>query len=186
MKILRLALQAIAGMAVLVGAFRFTVDEYEVLPKMTLKRSINSFRSAPTPTRQVASCLDDGLKKVVKSVSESTGIDSNLILAVIHVESSCKMNALSPRGAVGLMQVMPATAKGLGVSNLHLPEKNILAGAKYLESLNREFGKDLQLTLAAYNAGPAAVKRHKGVPPYTETQSYVRKVMKRYGELKAI
>lgn len=103
-------------------------------------------------------------------------LESALIKAVIHAESGFNANALSPRGAVGLMQLMPATATELAVSDPRDPAANINAGSAYLSSLLRQFDGKLELALAAYNAGPDTVRRYQAVPPYSETQNYVKRV----------
>lgn len=110
-------------------------------------------------------------------------LEPALIKAVIHAESGFNPNALSPRGAVGLMQLMPATATELAVSDPRDPMANINAGAAYLASLLRQFDGKLELALAAYNAGPDTVRRYQAVPPFSETQNYVKRVqqlLKRY------
>ncbi len=102
-------------------------------------------------------------------------LETALIKAVIHAESGFNANALSPRGAVGLMQLMPATAAELAVTNPRDPTANINAGSAYLAKLLKQFGQ-LELALAAYNAGPETVRRYAAVPPFTETQNYVKRV----------
>ncbi|NRB42849.1 MAG: lytic transglycosylase domain-containing protein [Pseudomonadales bacterium] len=109
------------------------------------------------------------------------GIHPRLIHAVIHAESYYNPRIKSHAGAVGLMQLMPATAKRFGVSNRRNPEQNIEGGVKYLKVLMRMFDNDLRLVLAAYNAGEGAVKKYGNkIPPYPETQHYVKKVLKIY------
>ena len=103
-----------------------------------------------------------------------------LIWAVIKVESDFRERAVSRAGARGLMQLMPATAKAIGVDDPLDPEQNILGGAYYLRRLANRFRGDIYSTLAAYNAGPTAVRRHGGVPPYPETRNYIRKVLTYY------
>ncbi|MGN0915540.1 MAG: lytic transglycosylase domain-containing protein [Succinivibrio sp.] len=123
-----------------------------------------------------------GLRLLLPFISKAAsknGVEAELIAAVITVESSCIHNAVSKSGAKGLMQLMPDTAKELEVKDPFDPEQNILAGSKYLGRLLREFDT-LQLALAAYNAGPAVVKRYQGIPPYTETKNFVKRVMDRY------
>ena len=107
------------------------------------------------------------------------GVDSNLIHAVIAIESSFNHDALSHKGARGLMQLMPATARQYGVINTYDPWQNIRAGTAHLRNLIDEF-KDVRLALAAYNAGSTPVRRYKAIPPYPETRNYVRKVMAIY------
>ena len=103
-------------------------------------------------------------------------VDSALIRAVIHAESAFNPLARSRKGAMGLMQLMPTTAKDMGVGNTSDPQQNIQGGVKYLARLLRTFDGDQNLATAAYNAGPNAVTRHKGIPPYEETQTYVKRV----------
>ncbi|MDP3086694.1 MAG: lytic transglycosylase domain-containing protein [Methylotenera sp.] len=117
----------------------------------------------------------------VISAATETSIEPALIHAVIAVESRHNPRALSKKGAYGLMQLMPATAKHFRVSNKHDTKQNILAGAKYLRELLIMFNGNLSLALAAYNAGPKAVHKHGGIiPPYKETMDYVPKVLKIY------
>lgn len=108
------------------------------------------------------------------------GLDPDLVLAVVAVESGFRKDAVSPKGARGLMQLMPGTAESLGVRDAFDPEENLDGGSRYLRWLVGLYGGDLEKALAAYNAGPGAVKRHNGVPPYRETRGYVRKVLEEY------
>ncbi len=103
-------------------------------------------------------------------------LDPALVRAVIHAESGFNARARSQKGAMGLMQLMPATARMLGVTEPHTPARNILGGAQYLAGLLVRFKNDVTLATAAYNAGPEAVHRYAGVPPYAETQVYVQRV----------
>jgi hypothetical protein len=99
---------------------------------------------------------------------------------VIRMESGYNPRAVSPKGARGVMQLMPATASMYGVANLFDPLQNIRAGVRYLKDLFQRFNSDVSLALAAYNAGPEAVEKHGGVPPYDETRSYVRAILMAY------
>ena len=110
------------------------------------------------------------------------GISPQLVRAVIQQESSGNPRSVSAVGAQGLMQLMPETARGLGVTDAFDPEQNISGGTRYLAGLLREFGNDIPKALAAYNAGPGAVRRANGVPNYPETQTYVRRIMGMLGE----
>ena len=120
----------------------------------------------------------------IASAARKAGLDAALVHAVIGVESAYREHAVSPKGAVGLMQVMPDTGRRYGVENLTLPVQNISAGTRYLSDLMRLFNGDLRLVLAAYNAGENAVMRHGGrVPPYPETLRYVPRVLSIYKSL---
>lgn len=138
----------------------------------------------PEPTQaplalSVVGALPGGrpFEDLIEPLAARHGVDPNLVRAVIEVESSFQPSARSPKGAVGLMQLMPATALQYGVANAYAPEENVDAGIRHLRSLLDRF--DLPLALAAYNAGEGAVRRHGGIPPYSETQAYVRRVLAR-------
>ncbi len=120
---------------------------------------------------------------LAKKYARSYGMDDALIQAVIEVESGYDSTAVSSKGAEGLMQIMPATQRDLGVTNSFDAEQNVRAGVRYLCKMYKRFGS-VQLALAAYNAGPGNVERHNGIPPYTETRQYVAKVLARYNSLK--
>jgi soluble lytic murein transglycosylase-like protein len=120
----------------------------------------------------------------VAYAAKKTAVEPALLHAVIRVESNYNPKAVSPRGARGLMQLMPATAKRFNVSNPEDPRQNVLAGAQYLRELQTLFNGNMQLVLAAYNAGPnAVVKYGSRIPPYLETQQYVPKVLRLYQQL---
>ena len=117
----------------------------------------------------------------IQAAADETKVDAALIHAVIRVESGFNPRARSPAGAVGLMQLMPDTAKRYGVTNRLDPAQSIMGGAKYLKDLMEMFGNDLKLVLAAYNAGEAAVMKYgQRIPPYRETRLYVPKVLSHY------
>ncbi|OWW22123.1 lytic transglycosylase domain-containing protein [Noviherbaspirillum denitrificans] len=121
------------------------------------------------------------IEPIVQRVAQSHGIQAALLKAIIEVESGFNANALSPKGAVGLMQVMPATAARYGSFNLYSPEQNVDVGARYLRDLLAMFDGNVRLAVAAYNAGENAVIRHgRRVPPYQETIKYVPMVLERY------
>ncbi len=120
------------------------------------------------------------LRTLAVQAAERHGLDPELVLAVVAVESGFRPEAVSPKGAQGLMQLMPATAAELGVRNAFDPGENLDGGTRHLGSLLTLYGGDVERALAAYNAGAKAVERSKGVPPYRETRAYVRKVLKQY------
>ncbi len=115
--------------------------------------------------------------EMIGEASSSHGLPQSLIKAVIHAESAFNPKAISPKGARGLMQIMPQTGAELGLTNFFDPLENIRAGSKYLAFLLEKFNGNLVLAVAAYNAGPGAVEEYKGIPPYAETRSYVRRVL---------
>lgn len=110
-------------------------------------------------------------------------LEPELLLAVMAQESRCVSHARSARGAIGLMQLMPATARAMGAEKPEMTRENILAGARYLKTLSDQFKGDRKLVLAAYNAGPGAVRKFKKVPPYKETTRYIDKVLGHYKTL---
>ncbi|ENU43624.1 hypothetical protein F985_01547 [Acinetobacter seifertii] len=120
---------------------------------------------------------------IIKQAAQQHGVSEGLIKAVMHTESGFNINAHSPVGAQGLMQLMPATARRFNVSNAYDPQQNIFAGAKYLGWLLKRFNGNTQMALAAYNAGEGNVDKYGGIPPFRETQDYVRRVTSRYQNL---
>lgn len=120
------------------------------------------------------------LQEFILPAATKYGVDPNLVAAVIWAESSGDPNAVSSKGARGLMQLMPETAKALGVNKVLDPRENVEGGTRYLRQMLDEQEGDLSRALAAYNAGPTAVKRHGGIPPYRETREYVGRVMRVY------
>lgn len=126
------------------------------------------------------------INAAIETYSKTFGLDPKLIRAVIKEESGFQPFALSTAGAMGLMQLMPGTAEGLGVTDPYNIEQNILGGTQYLYYQLKNFDGDLKLALAAYNAGPNAVKQYGGIPPYEQTQNYVKKVLSTYQMYQAL
>jgi soluble lytic murein transglycosylase-like protein len=120
------------------------------------------------------------LEPLIQRQSDSQNLDPKLVKAVIQVESGYNHKALSNKGAMGLMQLMPDTASLFNVRNAFDPEENLRAGTRYLRQLLDRFAGRVELALAGYNAGPGAVEKHGGVPPYAETRDYVKQVMMLY------
>ena len=120
------------------------------------------------------------IDSLIETYSQKNGLDSAFVKAVIKQESGFQPKVTSHCGAMGLMQLMPATANAMGVKDAYDPEQNIAGGTKYLKGLLDRFGGDKSLALAAYNAGPNAVAKYNGIPPYKETQNYVKNIMSMY------
>lgn len=138
----------------------------------------------PTPYWETKKC-SKSCKKVVKIVNDIApgyNIEPRLILALIKQESNFKIKAKSHKGAIGLMQLMPDTAKRFRVKDIWDPKQNIKGGILYVSWLLKHYQGNVPLTLAGYNAGENAVARYKGIPPYKETQNYVKRIMKVYGK----
>jgi soluble lytic murein transglycosylase-like protein len=125
---------------------------------------------------------DPAWEQSITASAARHGLDPALIKAVMRVESSFNPLAVSPAGAQGLMQLLPSTASSLGLSNPFDPQQNIAAGSRYLRSMLDRNGGDLSRALAAYNAGPEAVRRYGGIPPFAETQDYVQRVLYWYDQ----
>ncbi len=145
-----------------------------VAPKLIAPKDIPS-PALPAPTHTAA------IDEIVEQAARAHSVDPLLVHSVIRVESNYDPFAVSPKGAAGLMQLIPATARRFGVSNSFDLRENITAGVKYLKYLQNLFGDD-RLALAAYNAGEGAVQRYGNIPPFPETEQYVYKVGKQYGE----
>jgi soluble lytic murein transglycosylase-like protein len=129
---------------------------------------------------EVAAPQGGDLRETAALAARRHGLDPDLVIAVVSVESGFRPEAVSPKGAQGLMQLMPATAEALGIEDAFDPAQNLDGGARHLGQLLTLYGGDLAKALAAYNAGEGAVHRHGGVPPYRETRAYLKRVLERY------
>jgi soluble lytic murein transglycosylase-like protein len=133
--------------------------------------------SAPAAATAAGGPVDGQFSELINAAAQKHGLDPALLKGLIRQESNFNPNAKSPAGAAGLTQLMPGTAAALGVTNPLDPAQAIEGGAKYLAQQLKAFDGDVRKALAAYNAGPGAVQRYGGIPPYAETQNYVRAVM---------
>ncbi len=155
------------------------------------------FTNTPTSTDYILYLQEKGRKKktfrpapriydaIIQRAEKAYGVEAALIKAVIQAESNFNPKAVSKMGARGLMQIMPENDQFLNISNAFDPSQNIMGGTRYLKQLLKRYDRKLPLALAAYNAGPDAVDRYRQIPPFQETQAYVRKVMALYSRYKS-
>jgi len=158
-----------------------TDSDFQKILDSTYEREYGSKSKIPYSNSKVS---HGEIDKLIDKYSTQNNLDPDFVKAVVKQESGFNPNAKSHCGAMGLMQLMPSTAQGLGVTNAFDAEQNIYGGTKYLKGLMDRFGNNKELALAAYNAGPNAVKKYNGIPPYRETQNYVKNVMASYGRFK--
>jgi soluble lytic murein transglycosylase-like protein len=166
------------GVDLLSGSDTSTVSTDSSSTEATSESSATS--TAGTSSGSCDLVISEELEEIFAEAAETYGVDEKLLKSVAKVESNFNASAVSSAGAVGIMQLMPATAEGLGVSDSYDARENIFGGAKYLSQLLSKYDGDTSLALAAYNAGSARVDQYGGIPPYTETQNYVTKVLGYY------
>jgi soluble lytic murein transglycosylase-like protein len=155
------------------------IDHFENVPDPPAPKV-----EAPVAVSAVSVNRTFDLNETVKAASGTYQLDPDLVTSVIHAESGFNVHAVSPKGAQGLMQLMPQTANQLGVKNAFDPEANVQAGTRYLRELLERYNFDLIKALAAYNAGPQRVEQYNGVPPYFETKAYVARVVRDFNKKK--
>lgn len=141
------------------------------------KTEVNKGKFYNILNSKLSNTNENSLDQIFERAGEKYNVSVNLLKSVAKAESSFNPMAESKAGAQGIMQLMPATAKSLGVANSFDPEQNIMGGAKYLSQMLDKFDGNVELSLAAYNAGPGNVLKYEGIPPFKETQNYVTKVM---------
>jgi hypothetical protein len=154
------------------------IDHFESLPDSSAPVA------EPELWRPVMTTHPFDLTKAVKDASGTYQLDPDLVTSVIRAESAFNVHAVSPKGAQGLMQLMPQTASQLGVKNAFDPQANVEAGTRYLRELLERYNFDLIKALAAYNAGPQRVEQYNGVPPYYETKAYVARIVRDFNRKK--
>lgn len=155
------------------------------------KKPDSDFQSILNASMNPTNGFNDGedvskgqINELINTYSQKNGLDADFVRAVVKQESGFNEKATSRCGAAGLMQLMPGTAKGLGVENPYDAEQNVRGGTKMLANLLKTYGGNKELALAAYNAGGGAVKKYGGIPPYGETQRYVKNVLNIYDRYK--
>lgn len=161
------------------GTVNIPANVYKAISKWN-EVSHNEGTSSATGVQAGNTSIANDFKQIIEKAATTYGVPTKLIESVIQHESSFNPNAISRAGATGLMQLMPSTAKFLGVANPLNPEQNIMGGTKYLSQLMKKYDGNISMTLAAYNAGPGNVAKYGGIPPFKETQNYVKKVLNTY------
>jgi soluble lytic murein transglycosylase-like protein len=176
----RLYMDAAGSSFLEVNASDIVADEQVDWPKPVAAETAASTRSALAPVPGPEKLTEADLQPMLAKAGTTYNLDADLLASVVRQESDGHVHAVSRAGAQGLMQLMPGTASDLGVSNTFAPGENIKGGTAYLDSLLTRYHDNLPLALAAYNAGPAAVDRWHGIPPYRETRAYVARVIREY------
>jgi soluble lytic murein transglycosylase-like protein len=151
-------------------------SNYIDLPAAEIE-SVATLPDPSVPSAKTTAPAKPDVRSLLSAAGDQHDIDVDLLASVVHAESDGRANAVSRTGAQGLMQLMPGTARDLGIKDSFQPDQNINGGTAYLDALLTRYHDNLALALAAYNAGPAAVDKYHGIPPYRETRAYVARVM---------
>jgi soluble lytic murein transglycosylase-like protein len=165
------------------GALKFSNAPVANDVELYMPTASNWYRNWASPIGSIRGARRQAFDKIIREAASRHGVDEALVKAVIRVESDFHARARSPKGALGLMQLMPATARRHRVTRVLEPSDNVDGGVRHLNLLIRRYNGNLTLALAAYNAGEGAVDKYNGIPPYAETQGYVTRVLeyhKRY------
>ena len=166
---------------------RFYIDEQSSIDFRPSQIASIEVLPDPVPVPAVAAKLTIAdMGEMLASAGQQHNIDADLLASIVKAESNGQTRAVSRTGAQGLMQLMPGTAREMGVADSFEPRQNINGGTQYLDALLTHYHDNIALAVAAYNAGPAAVDRYHGVPPYRETQAYVRRVINEFNRRKRI
>lgn len=160
-----------------------TPDGAPILNEIVSEKTDSDTTTSNTiPNTGVLECSDE-LNEYFQQAADTYGVDVKLLKCIAYAESNFRTNVTSGSGAMGVMQLMPKTAEGLGVRDAYDPQQNIMGGAKYISIQLERFDGNIEYALAAYNAGPNRVEEYGGIPPYEETQNYVKKIMNIYNSL---
>jgi len=182
----RLYVDAAGSSFLEVNASDIVSTEHVDLPKPVAADPPKAATNAPPAIPSVEKLSDSDLQPMLAQAGTAHDLDADLLASVVRAESGGHARAVSRTGAQGLMQLMPGTASDLGVRNSFAPSENIRGGTAYLDALLKKYNDNLPLALAAYNAGPAAVDRWHGIPPYRETRAYVARVIHEYNRRYAL